>query len=230
MFSSAVGVVHGSVDLYLLSARRCRRRKPLLFASQFAKVALDLEPVPKLVGLAEERAQADGQRRGNRASRWTISLIARGATPMARAIALGEIPMGLRYSSSRISPGVIGLSIFDTRSTGDTFPISASVGSAFERATGNIPVGRFYASYPSDCTYKVNSGNIKKICDKFFVICSNTMPSSAHTQRPLSSLQIPSPQSISSTPSFTSPFSPSFFTKLYPNPTPIEKGCADLGV
>ena len=24
-------------------------------------------------------------------------------------------------------------------------------------ATGNIPVGRFYASYPSDCTYQLNS-------------------------------------------------------------------------
>ncbi len=24
-------------------------------------------------------------------------------------------------------------------------------------AKGNIPVGRFYATYPSDCTYKLNS-------------------------------------------------------------------------
>jgi hypothetical protein len=38
----------------------------------------------------------------------TISLTARGGTPIARAIAFWEIPMGLRYSSSRISPGVIG--------------------------------------------------------------------------------------------------------------------------
>ena len=38
----------------------------------------------------------------------TISLIARGATPIARAIAFCEIPVGLRYSSSKISPGVIG--------------------------------------------------------------------------------------------------------------------------
>lgn len=37
----------------------------------------------------------------------TISLIARGATPIARAIAFCEIPMGLRYSSNRISPGVM---------------------------------------------------------------------------------------------------------------------------
>ena len=42
---------------------------------------------------------------------WTISLITRGATPMARAMAFCETPMGLRYSSSRISPGVIGLSM-----------------------------------------------------------------------------------------------------------------------
>ena len=39
---------------------------------------------------------------------WTISLTARGATPMARAIAFWEMPMGARYSSRRISPGVIG--------------------------------------------------------------------------------------------------------------------------
>ena len=38
----------------------------------------------------------------------TISLIARGATPMARAMAFCEIPIGLRYSSSKISPGVMG--------------------------------------------------------------------------------------------------------------------------
>lgn len=37
----------------------------------------------------------------------TISLIARGATPIARAMAFCEIPIGLRYSSSRISPGVM---------------------------------------------------------------------------------------------------------------------------
>ena len=37
----------------------------------------------------------------------TISLIARGATPIARAMAFWEIPIGLRYSSNRISPGVI---------------------------------------------------------------------------------------------------------------------------
>ena len=42
---------------------------------------------------------------------WTILLITRGATPMARAMASCEIPIGLRYSSSRISPGVIGLSM-----------------------------------------------------------------------------------------------------------------------
>ena len=39
---------------------------------------------------------------------WMISLIARGATPMARAMAFWEMPMGMRYSSNRISPGVIG--------------------------------------------------------------------------------------------------------------------------
>ena len=39
---------------------------------------------------------------------WTISLIARGATPMARDMAFCEIPIGLRYSSNRISPGVMG--------------------------------------------------------------------------------------------------------------------------
>ena len=44
----------------------------------------------------------------------TISLIARGATPMARAIAFWEIPIGLRYSSSRISPGVTGVSMVGT--------------------------------------------------------------------------------------------------------------------
>ena len=37
----------------------------------------------------------------------TISLIARGGTPMARAMAFWEIPMGWRYSSRRISPGVM---------------------------------------------------------------------------------------------------------------------------
>ena len=38
----------------------------------------------------------------------TISLIERGATPMARAMAFCEIPIGVRYSSSRISPGMMG--------------------------------------------------------------------------------------------------------------------------
>lgn len=42
----------------------------------------------------------------------TISLIARGATPISRAIAFCEIPRGLRYSSSKISPGVIGSFMF----------------------------------------------------------------------------------------------------------------------
>lgn len=39
---------------------------------------------------------------------WTISLMARGATPMARAMAFWEMPMGVIYSSRRISPRVIG--------------------------------------------------------------------------------------------------------------------------
>jgi hypothetical protein len=39
----------------------------------------------------------------------TISLIALGGTPMARAIAFWEMPMGRRYSSRRISPGVMGV-------------------------------------------------------------------------------------------------------------------------
>lgn len=39
----------------------------------------------------------------------TISLIARGGTPMARAMAFCEMPRGCKYSSNRISPGVIGL-------------------------------------------------------------------------------------------------------------------------
>src|SRR6266481_5689745 len=38
----------------------------------------------------------------------TISLMARGGTPMARAMAFWEIFMGVRYSSSKISPGVMG--------------------------------------------------------------------------------------------------------------------------
>lgn len=38
----------------------------------------------------------------------TISLMARGGTPMARAMAFWEIPMGIRCSSRRISPGVRG--------------------------------------------------------------------------------------------------------------------------
>ena len=42
---------------------------------------------------------------------WTISLMARGETPIARAIAFWEIPIGFRYSSRSISPGVIGLSM-----------------------------------------------------------------------------------------------------------------------
>ena len=32
---------------------------------------------------------------------------------------------------------------------------------AFEMAKGNIPVGRFYASYSGDCTYELNSSRIK---------------------------------------------------------------------
>lgn len=39
---------------------------------------------------------------------WMISLMARGATPMARAMAFWDMPMGSRYSSRRISPGVMG--------------------------------------------------------------------------------------------------------------------------
>jgi len=38
----------------------------------------------------------------------TISLTARGGTPIARAIAFCEMPMGFKYSSSRISPGEMG--------------------------------------------------------------------------------------------------------------------------
>jgi len=38
----------------------------------------------------------------------TISLTARGGTPIARAMTFWEIPMGRRYSSSRISPDVMG--------------------------------------------------------------------------------------------------------------------------
>lgn len=38
----------------------------------------------------------------------TISLTARGGTRMARPMAFCEMPIGLRYSSKRISPGVIG--------------------------------------------------------------------------------------------------------------------------
>ena len=38
----------------------------------------------------------------------TISLIARGTPPMARAITLWEIPSGVRYSASRISPDGMG--------------------------------------------------------------------------------------------------------------------------
>ena len=38
----------------------------------------------------------------------TISLIALGETPMARDMAFCEIPMGVRYSWRRISPGVMG--------------------------------------------------------------------------------------------------------------------------
>ena len=42
----------------------------------------------------------------------TISLITRGTTPTSRAMAFCEIPLGLRYSSSRILPGVIGSFMF----------------------------------------------------------------------------------------------------------------------
>lgn len=38
----------------------------------------------------------------------TISFTARGGTPIARAIAFCEMLMGFKYSSRRISPGVIG--------------------------------------------------------------------------------------------------------------------------
>ena len=31
-------------------------------------------------------------------------------------------------------------------------------------ARENIPVGRFYASYPSDCTYQLNSSLILMLC------------------------------------------------------------------
>lgn len=39
----------------------------------------------------------------------TISLMARGDTPMALAMAFWEMPIGAKYSSSKISPGVIGV-------------------------------------------------------------------------------------------------------------------------
>ena len=42
--------------------------KPLPSSDQFTEVALDLEPVPKFVRLAEERTKTDGHRRGNRKS------------------------------------------------------------------------------------------------------------------------------------------------------------------
>jgi hypothetical protein len=38
----------------------------------------------------------------------TISAIVSGPTPIASAKALCEIPIGMRYSSDRISPAVIG--------------------------------------------------------------------------------------------------------------------------
>ena len=38
----------------------------------------------------------------------TISSIVCGGTPMASAMAMCEMPMGFRYSSARISPGVMG--------------------------------------------------------------------------------------------------------------------------
>ena len=46
-----------------------------------------------------------------------ISLIIHGETPIVSAIASGEIPMGLRYSSARISPGVIGFIMATLRSS-----------------------------------------------------------------------------------------------------------------
>ncbi len=42
----------------------------------------------------------------------TISLIALGGTPMALAMAFCEMPSGLRYSSKRISPAVMGVIVF----------------------------------------------------------------------------------------------------------------------
>lgn len=64
---------------------------------------------------------------------WTISLIACEETPMARAIAFGEIPIGLRYSSTRISPGVIGvfIGLWAGAQSGFWFSVSHCVDSKF---------------------------------------------------------------------------------------------------
>ena len=54
-------------------------------------------------------------------------------------------------------------------------------------ARGNIPVGRFYASYPSDCTYKLNSRSteytivIEKDEDGYYVGSVPGLPG-CHTQ------------------------------------------------
>ena len=82
-----------------------------LVFGELAKVALRLYAMPERIRLAEERTERMDMAGVMDLRPCTISLIARGATPMARAMAFWEIPMGLRYSSSRISPGVTGVSM-----------------------------------------------------------------------------------------------------------------------
>lgn len=86
------------------------RRELLALLGQGPEITLNLQAVPKFGGLAEEGAEADrADLAGVIARRLrTISLTAQGCTPIARAMAFWEIPIGNGYSSRRISPGVIG--------------------------------------------------------------------------------------------------------------------------
>jgi hypothetical protein len=79
-----------------------------VFAGERAEVAFHLDAVPEGVGLAEEGGEADGHGRCVGALAEHDLVDGLGGTPMARAMAFREMPMGLRYSSRRISPGATG--------------------------------------------------------------------------------------------------------------------------
>ena len=76
--------------------------------AQFIETADRLKIEPIMVALVEELAEPQRHLRRDPRRAWTISLIVCGLTPKARARAFCEMPRGVRYSSRRISPGVIG--------------------------------------------------------------------------------------------------------------------------